>query len=103
MRLTPIIIAAAVAAATAMPAMAADLATILAGPQRSDTNRARDNYRHPGETLAFFGIKPAMTVVEISPEPGWYTEILAPYLRDGGHYIAAGANPATKNGAREAA
>ena len=45
-------------------------------------DRARDQYRHPIETLTFFGIKPDMTVVEIWPGGGWYTDILAPYLHD---------------------
>ena len=40
----------------------------------------RDRYRHPYETLAFFGVAPADTVVEIWPGGGWYTEILAPYV-----------------------
>ena len=53
-------------------------------PTRTATNRARDQYRHPAETLAFFGIKPSDTVVEIWPGGGWYTEILAPYLASGG-------------------
>ncbi len=81
----------------------ADLAPILAGPQRSEANRARDQYRHPAETLAFLGITPTMTVVEISPSAGWYTEVLAPYLRDRGRYVAAGGNPATPNGAKAVA
>lgn len=67
----------------------AALDAALAGPQRSEANRARDAYRHPAETLAFFGIKPDMTVVEIMPGGGWYTEILAPYLRDKGKLYAA--------------
>ncbi len=67
----------------------AALDTALAGPQRSEANRARDVYRHPAQTLAFFGIKPDMTVVEIMPGAGWYTEILAPYLRDKGKLFAA--------------
>ncbi len=73
-------------------AFAADspsLDKIMAGDHRSDTNRARDVYRHPKETLAFFGVKPESTVVEIFPGGGWYTELLAPYLRDGGQYVAA--------------
>ncbi len=61
----------------------------VANPQRKPENTVRDNYRHPVETLAFFGVTPAQTVVEIWPAPGWYTEILAPLLRDGGKYIAA--------------
>jgi predicted methyltransferase len=56
---------------------------------RSEANRKRDQYRHPAETLAFFGLKPEMTVVEISPSGGWYLEILAPLLSSSGHYIAA--------------
>ena len=58
---------------------------------RSETNRARDVYRHPYETLAFFGVRPSDTVVEIWPGGGWYTEILAPYLASGGGtlYVAA--------------
>ncbi len=56
---------------------------------RSAQDRARDQYRHPIETLEFFGIKPGMTVVEIWPGGGWYTEILAPYLHDRGKLYAA--------------
>jgi predicted methyltransferase len=56
---------------------------------RTEENTKRDQYRHPIETLNFFGIKPDMTVVEISPGAGWYMEILAPYLAARGHYIAA--------------
>jgi predicted methyltransferase len=50
---------------------------------------ARDRYRHPAETLAFFGVRPDMTVVEIWPGGGWYAEILAPMLKGRGRYIAA--------------
>jgi predicted methyltransferase len=59
----------------------------VASPHRSDANRARDKYRHPVETLGFFGVKPTDTVVEIWPGGGWYTEILAPYLADKGKLI----------------
>lgn len=62
---------------------------VLAMPHRSEANRARDAFRHPSETLAFFGITREMTVLELSPGGGWYTEILAPYLRGHGHLIAA--------------
>lgn len=62
---------------------------IMAGEHRSDANRARDVYRHPKETLAFFGVKPDSVVVETFPGAGWYTELLAPLLRDNGRYIAA--------------
>ena len=57
--------------------------------RRTPENTARDKYRHPVETLKFFGIKPNMTVVEIWPSAGWYTEIIAPYLATNGKYIAA--------------
>ncbi|MBQ4832962.1 class I SAM-dependent methyltransferase [Pseudoalteromonas sp. MMG010] len=57
--------------------------------ERSAKNSARDEYRHPIETLSFFGLKPTMTVVEISPGGGWYSEILAPTLKDHGLYYAA--------------
>jgi predicted methyltransferase len=76
---------------------AADLAAAVAGPQRSAENRARDTWRHPAETLDFFGIRSDMTVVEISPGGGWYTEILAPYLREKGKLYAA-AYPADVEG-----
>lgn len=75
------------------PALAQDveaLNEIVAGDHRSETNKARDVYRNPVETLEFFGIEPHHTVVEIFPGTGWYTEILAPYLRDEGKLIAAG-------------
>ena len=57
---------------------------------RSAKNIARNQYRHPAETLAFFGLKPDMIVVEIWPGGGWYSEILAPLLKDNGQYYAAG-------------
>lgn len=59
----------------------------LAGAQRSDADRARDKYRHPLETLEFFGLKDDMTVIELWPGGGWYTEILAPVLRDKGKLV----------------
>lgn len=89
-----LLIAAALPAAALTPEAPGSYASILAGPQRSAANRARDAYRHPVETLKFFGLQPAMTVVEISPQGGWYTEILAPYLRDHGKLYAAAQNPA---------
>ncbi len=73
----------------------------IAGPQRNEPHRQRDIYRHPTETLAFFGLKDDMTVVEIDPgSGGWWTEILAPYLRDHGRYYAAG--PAKSDSSAEA-
>jgi len=83
----------AVQAAAGFGEDAAALAAILAGDHRSVENKARDPYRHPVETLGFFGLKPDTTVVEIWPGAGWYTEIIAPYVRDEGQYIAAGFDP----------
>ena len=71
------------------PATISALDRILAGEQRAAENRARDVYRHPKETLEFFGIRQDMTVVELWPGAGWYTEILAPLLRDRGKLYAA--------------
>lgn len=62
----------------------AALRQAVAAPTRRPANVQRDRYRHPFETLAFFGVRPNWTVVEIWPGGGWYTEILAPYLRRGG-------------------
>jgi predicted methyltransferase len=62
---------------------------VLAGSWRSDANKARDQYRHPKQTLMFFGIRPNQTVIEIEPSGGWYAEILAPLLKDHGQYIGA--------------
>lgn len=61
----------------------------LAGEQRSEASRLRDKYRHPRETLLFFGLRPEMTVVEIWPGGGWYSEILGPVLRERGKYYLA--------------
>lgn len=86
-------------AALAQPPQALDSATnaaldaAIAGDHRSDRNRARDQYRHPKETLAFFGLRRDMTVVEIWPGGGWYTEILAPVLRDEGMLYVAEYGP----------
>src|ERR1700730_14740506 len=74
------------------------LDNILTGSQRSAENSARDQYRHPKETLLFFGIRPEMKVLEVWPEPGWYTEIIAPLVREHGKYYAAviAADPQSK-------
>ena len=64
------------------PASPLDVA--LAAPTRTPANVARDRYRHPKETLTFFGVQPGHTVVELWPGGGWYTEVLAPYLASGG-------------------
>lgn len=93
---------AAFAAAASDPPVtdAATLSTldkVLAGDHRSAENRARDKYRHPKETLQFFGLRQDMTVMEVSPGGGgWYTEVLAPTLREHGSYVAAAWDPNDK-------
>ncbi len=71
----------------------AGLAQVVDGAHRSAASKTRDAHRHPVETLTFFGIEPHSTVVELWPFGGWYTEILAPYLRDQGVYYAAAMDP----------
>jgi predicted methyltransferase len=81
-----------IAVAQRAPVTAPSAALLLAtkAPTRTAANVARDRYRHPAQTLAFFGVKPTDTVVEIWPSGGWYTEILAPYLAAKGKlYVAA--------------
>lgn len=69
------------------------LKAAIAAPTRTAANTARDRYRHPYETLSFFGVRPGDAVVEIWPGGGWYTEILAPYVqRGGGTYYAVAMN-----------
>ncbi len=78
--------------AVAVPAAASEdpaLRAAIAGAHRTPDFVARDGARHPYETLSFFGIRPDMTVVEVWPGGGWYTEILAPYLRERGRLYAA--------------
>lgn len=60
------------------------LAAVLAGEHRKADNKARDAARHPAETLQFLGVRPEHSVVELWPGGGWYTEILAPYAKEGG-------------------
>jgi len=91
----------AAAPAASLPVTdAATLAAIdrtLSGDHRSAANRARDVYRHPRETLAFFGLRQEMAVMEVWPGGGgWYSEILAPVLHAKGRYVAAGWDPKTK-------
>ena len=89
----------AAASAQGAPASASsnDASTALdaaiANPARPAANSARDSFRHPAQTLAFFGIKPTDAVIEISPGGGWYAQILAPYLNANGHYIGAVVDP----------
>lgn len=72
-----------------VPAASQALDAAINGPQRTPAYKARDKFRHPKQTLEFFGIQPGMTVVEVLPGGGWYTEILAPLLRDHGTLIEA--------------
>lgn len=77
------------APAAAAVAVDSSLQHAVAGSWRSAANRARDRYRHPIQTLEFFGLRPDMTVIELEPGGGWYTEILAPVLHDQGHLVEA--------------
>jgi predicted methyltransferase len=76
---------------------AAKLAAIVKGKHRTEQQIARNVYRHPVETLTFFGISDDMTVVEIWPFGGWYTSILAPFLRDKGLLYVAANDPNSTN------
>jgi len=93
-----ILLASAVVGAMPASVFAQDVAlkAAVAAPTRNKDNVMRDTARHPYETLSFFGIKSNMTVVELVPEGGWYTEILAPYLRTNGSLIGAG-DPLTED------
>ena len=95
-------------AAAAAPGVTGDdqtLRDVIEHGPRSDTDKARDAWRHPYESLVFWGLKPGMTVIDVSPGAGWWTDILAPYLaRTRGRYIAALADlddPKTGEGARK--
>jgi len=92
------VLVAACAATSSRQSTAAALTGILAADHRPEESRARDRYRHPKETLLFFGIRPEMSVLEVWPEPGWYTEVIAPLVRDKGKYYAAviAADPESK-------
>lgn len=83
------LVAAALFSGMCIAADDAALRAAIASPQRDPVNVKRDGFRHPYETLTFFGIRNDMTVVEVWPGGGWYAEILAPYLRDNGTYYAA--------------
>lgn len=71
---------------------ASALASVLADERRAD-DRARDQYRHPAETLAFFQVEPTHTVAEYAPGGGWYTKVIAPYVADEGKYIGINFGP----------
>ena len=83
---------------SANDAFGAKLDQVLAGSWRSDANKARDKYRHPKQTLEFFGVKPGGTLIEITPGGGWYSEVLAPLLKGNGSYIAAVTQPKNPQG-----
>lgn len=82
------------------------LRDVIANGPRSAADKARDKYRHPYASLTFWGLVPGMTVIDVAPGTGWWTDILAPYLaRTGGRYIAAMADltdPKVSDGARRA-
>jgi predicted methyltransferase len=75
------------------PTTEAKLATVLTGNQRTAEERARDSYRHPRETLEFFGVRENMTIVELSASKGWYTAILGPLLSEKGKLAVTNADP----------
>ncbi|MCW1404018.1 methyltransferase [Novosphingobium sp. MW5] len=90
----PLSLAAAPAEAKAAKPADAALERVLADPRR-DQDRARDAWRKPAEAIAFFRIKPGMTVVDYMPSGGWWTRVLVPYLGEKGRYI--GLNPDVRN------
>lgn len=81
---SPLLAAQPAAAQQAAVEQQSPLDAALAAPTRTPANVARDKYRHPAETLSFFGVQPGHSVVEMWPGGGWYTEVLAPYLASGG-------------------
>lgn len=91
------------AAGAERPDAGALLEAAIDGGHRTADERARDQWRHPRETLEFFGVEPSMTVVEVWPGGGWYTKIIAPYLKSGGGtYYAAHVDPAANERAAAA-
>ena len=91
LRLSTLIVFAAIAAAYSAAAASADasLSAAVASPARPAAAVARDKARHPVEELTFFGISPKMNVVELWPGGGYWTDILGPYLAPSGHYTVA--------------
>jgi predicted methyltransferase len=93
-RWTPEMHAAAKALADkSYPSAKAAIQAAMKGTHRAPGAAGRDQYRHPVETLAFFGFKPTMTVLDIGPGEGWYTELLAPVLEKKGKYLATSSDP----------
>ncbi|MBC7986143.1 MAG: class I SAM-dependent methyltransferase [Sphingomonadaceae bacterium] len=92
----------AVSAALATPALAQESAEaasaieIVLAESFRDDDRARDRWRHPAETLAFFRVEPTMTVAEYSPGGGWYTRVLAPLVGRQGRYLAVNPDSAAE-------
>jgi predicted methyltransferase len=80
-------------ATQAKPVSRAAIDAAVAAPTRTPANKARDQYRHPAETLAFFGTKPGDKIVEIWPFGGWFTEILAPFSNAGGGTLTVASPP----------
>ncbi|MDH4386025.1 MAG: methyltransferase [Caulobacter sp.] len=92
-------------AASAAPRVDAALKAAIEGQQRSEAHRLRDPARHPYDSLTFWGLRPGLSVIEVSPGTGYWTEILAPYAKATGGAYAAGVadldNPALSEGARK--
>jgi predicted methyltransferase len=86
---------AALAASFSAPALATEdaIRAAVASPARAEADRARDVYRHPVETLAFFGLRPDLHVLELWPGRGWYTEIIGPVVKDAGKLSVTNADP----------
>jgi predicted methyltransferase len=85
----------ALAASVAAPVLATEdaIRAAVASPARAEADRARDPHRHPVETLAFFGLRPDMHVLELWPGRGWYTEIIGPVVKDAGKLSVTNADP----------
>jgi len=83
------IVLAATLGVTASYASADAISDAVTSDIRSDKAKVRDEYRNPQQTLRFFGLKPNMTVVEISPGGGWYADILYSVVKENGKYVAA--------------
>src|SRR5476649_690440 len=79
----------------------AQFSSVLKGDWRLPQNSARDPYRHPQQSLQFFGLRANQTLIEITPGSGWYSELLAPLLKDQGTYIAAVQAPSVSDSARK--
>ena len=85
--------AAAALANKVYPSGKAGVEAAMKGPQRAKDHADRDPFRHPAETMAFFGLKPTTVLLDLGPGDGWYTELLAPTLSKKGKYYATGNDP----------